>query len=143
MVCAAAGRAHASAQNERLLVSLMALKRGELIADDAASYTPFHRHRDQQLTLDVENERVRGTLLVTVCDQDAGGVKVQTARLDRTGAEYDRREFTMYPFVDKAATRQEMVLIPVVHVADDGSEEHGLSTPIDLVITMKRVVRAR
>jgi hypothetical protein len=140
---AAAHGAHASEANERLLVSVMALKRGDLIADDAATFTPFHRYKEQVLTLDVEDQRVKGTLLIAVVDKAAGGVQVLTSRIGADGEHFDRREFTMYPLGNTAATRQEMVLIPVVHVADDGVEERGVSTPIDLVITMKRALRSR
>ncbi len=127
--------------NERLLVSVMALKRGDLIADEAATFTPWHRYKEQVLTLDVEDRRVKGTLLVTVFDKAAGGVAVQTCRIAEDGAQHDRREFTMYPFTDKAASRQELVLLPVA--PGEGLEEPGLSAPIDLVITMKRAIRSR
>jgi hypothetical protein len=140
---AASGGVHASEVNERLLVSVMAMLRGDLVADDAATFTPFHRFKEQLITLDVTDRGARGTLLVTVWDKAAGGVTVQTARLDRNGEQHDRREFTMYPFVDKAAMRQERVRIPVVHVADDGAEEQGQAMPVELVITMKRAIRQR
>lgn len=130
-------------QRERLIVSVMALRDGALIGDDAATYTPYQQHKEQLLTLDIDVAGQRRTLLVTIWDRDAGGVRVGFSIIDSKGNEGERREFIMYPFVDKAALRTEPLRLPVMRVVDSGNDQLIEMARIELQLTMKRIVRHR
>ena len=134
--------AAASDPRERLLVSLIALRRGEMVADEAQTYRPFHQHREQVLTLDVGAEGVPRSLLVTLWDRDAGGVRVMCCALGRDGQHVDRRDFIMYPLLDKAAARTERLRLPVRLAAEGAGAALMAPDEIELVITMNRVLRA-
>lgn len=130
-------------QRERLIVSVMALRDGALLADDAATYTSYQQHKEQLLTLDVELAGQRRTVLVSIWDRDAGGVLVGFSVIDSQGNDGGRREFVMYPFVDKAAMRAEPLRLPVMSVSDSGNDQLIEMARIELQLTMKRVVRGR
>jgi hypothetical protein len=137
MAAGAAPAAQAGDPRERLIVSVMALRDGALVADDAGSYTPFHKHREQLLSLDVGGPDQPLTVLVTIWDRDAGGVQVEVSLLNRDGASLERRAFTMYPFLDLASSRTEALRLPV-NIAAEGDARRELW---QLAITMKRVMR--
>ena len=133
--------ASASDPRERLLVSLIALRRGEMVADEAQTYRPFHQHREQVLTLEVGADGTSRSLLVTLWDRDAGGVRVMCCALGRDGQPFDRRDFIMYPLRDKAAARTERVRLPLRLAAEGAAAALLAPEEIELVITMKRVLR--
>ncbi|MCX7324473.1 MAG: hypothetical protein NTZ14_08575 [Hyphomicrobiales bacterium] len=130
-------------QRERLLVSLVALRNGAMVADDSATYTPFHQHREQALSLEIGAPDAPMALLATVWDRDAGGVLVTISAIDRYGVGTDLREFTMYPFVDKAAVRVEPLTLPLMHMVDSRNEQFPEFDRLELHLTMTRVVRQR
>jgi hypothetical protein len=122
---------------ERLIVSLMVLRDGALVADDAATYTRFHQNREQLLTLDIGGPDQPLTLLFRLWDRDAGGVHVQISVLNRDGARSDERTFTMYPLITQTSSRLELLRLPV-NGAVGGGARRDLR---ELSITMKRVMR--
>lgn len=130
-------------QRERLLVSVMALRDGVLIADDAASYSAYQQHKEQVLTLDLDVAGQRRTLLVDIWDRDGGGVKVGYLIVDGLGNLGERREFVMYPFIDKTAQRAEPLRLPIMRVVDSGNDQLIEMARIELQLTMKRTVRLR
>lgn len=128
---------------EQLLVSVMALERGGLIADTTASYTAYHQHKEQVLTLDLELQGQRTTVLITLWDREAGGVLVSHTIVDRHGNTGERREFVMYPLLGKNANRTEPLRLPVMSIVDSGSDQLIEVARIDLQVTMQRIVRRR
>ncbi len=130
-------------QRERLLVSLLALRNGAMVADDSATYTPFQQHREQVLSLEIGAPDAPMALLATVWDRDAGGVLVTISAIDRYGVGTDLREFTMYPFVEKAAVRVEPLSLPLMHRVDSRNEQFPEFDRLELHLTMKRVLRQR
>lgn len=140
----AAGQARsASAYNprERLLVSLMAMRGGEILADEAETFRPHHQHNEQVMTLDVGEGAQRRTVLVNLWDRDAGGVAVMCCIIGADGRQIDRRDFIMYPFIDIAAVRHETLRFPVLLAADDVPGAAHVMDAIELTITMKRAER--
>lgn len=133
--------AQAPRQSERLLVSLVATRDGAMIADDAASYTPFQQHKEQFLTLDVAGTDTPVSLLVLIWDRDAGGVLVNISAIDSRGTEVELRAFTMYPFIDKTVTRVEPISLPRLHMVGSRNEHPPEFDRLELQLSMARVLR--
>lgn len=136
----ATGPVRAENINHRLLVAVMALRDGALLADETATYRPFHQYREQHLTLDVPVAGVRRTIMVSLTDLDAGGVKVSACMLRGDGEPMQERGFVMYPFLELGAERIERFTADIIAIANDGEAERHVA-PIELSIVMKRVVR--
>ncbi len=117
----------------------MALKGGELVADESETYRPYHQHNEQVMTLDIGEGPARRTIFLAIWDRDAGGVNVALSTIDERGEHRDRREFVMYPFMNAASTRVERLRLPVKQ-ASAGQQRFEPET-IELHITMKRVER--
>lgn len=130
-------------QRERLIVSAMALRDGDLLADEAANYSAFQQNREQVLTLELGMDGQRQTLLIRIWDRDAGGVRVGFSVFDSKGNEGEVRDFIMYPFVDKAAHRAEPLRLPIMRIVDSGNDQLIDIARVELQITMKRVVPRR
>jgi hypothetical protein len=126
--------------NHRLLVAVMALRDGALLADETAIYRPFHQYREQHLTLDVTIAGVQRTIMVSLTDLDAGGVRVNASLLRSDGEPMQERGFVMYPFLELGSERVERFTADVIAIANDGEAERHVA-PIDLTIVMRRVVR--
>ncbi len=126
-------------QRQRLIVSVMALRGAELVADEAATYTPFQQNREQVLTLEIGPSPGRSTVLINLRDADAGGVRVSIRLIGAGGQQGQSRDFTMYPFVEKAAVRVEALEVPPEEGIDD--EALARMRKVELQLVMKRVIR--
>lgn len=133
---------HSDKLRERLLVSVMCTRQGDLVADEASSYTAFHQYREQVLTMEVGSGLTARTMMLTFVDSDAGGVRVSLALLNGQGMETERRDFVMYPFLDLVATRMEPFRVPVMRVVDSGNDQLIEMDRLEFMLTMKRVMRA-
>lgn len=130
-------------QQDRLIVSAMAMRNGELLAHEAASYSAFQRKMEQELTLELDLDGQRRTLLVSIWDRDAGGVRVGLSVFDSSGGEGERRDLTMYPLGDKAVHRAEPLRLPIMRIVDSGNDQLIEIARVELQLTMKRMVSHR
>lgn len=132
----------ASAYNprERLLVSVIAMRRGDILGDEAESYRPHHQHQEQVLTVEFGEGALRRTAMFLIWDREAGGVAVACWLVGERGEQIDRRDFVMYPFMNQATSRTEAMRLPI-RLAGEGARPTSAIDQIDLLITMKRVER--
>jgi len=116
---------------------------GAMVADDADTHTPFQQHREQVLSLEIGHPGVPMALLATVRDRKAAGMRVTISAIDRSGVGTDLREFTIHPFVNKAAVRVEPLSLPLMHNVDSRNGQIPDVDRLELHLTMTRARRQR